>query len=106
MFAGISTLQLSDNGQIILGMRSKEGEEIPFESKIKIAGQFLASRCCVWSFCLSVLVLPSHFVPFCSLPEQPSIHQWLGAVQYQMQFTLASLLERAVKDMTAMVTTR
>lgn len=37
MFAAIASLKLSENGQVVFGMLSKEGEEVLFKEKIAIA---------------------------------------------------------------------
>jgi hypothetical protein len=37
MYAGITSLTHEENGDVVTGMVSKEGETIPFEKKVKIS---------------------------------------------------------------------
>lgn len=69
MFAGLNSL-ISINGDEITHMCSREGEEVKFESKIRIS-------------------------------EDPIIYVWLAKIESQMRITLASLLEKAVVEISS-----
>jgi dynein heavy chain 1 len=73
MYAGITQLKAEKNEKndySLLGMRSREGEEVDFENKISIA-------------------------------EDSRINIWLGKVDDQMRFCLATKLENAIKQITS-----
>jgi dynein heavy chain 1, cytosolic len=70
MYAGITSLQ-SENGDVILGMNSREGEGVPFENHIKIS-------------------------------DNSTINIWLGKVDEQMSFSLATSLEHTMKEVVAL----
>ncbi len=71
MYAGITTVNSLENGDIVTGMNSREGEQVKFEKDIKIS-------------------------------EDPKINVWLGKIEEQMRFTLASSLEKSLKELGAL----
>ena len=71
MYAGITTVNSLENGDVITGMNSREGESVKYEKDIKIS-------------------------------EDPKINVWLGKIEEQMRFSLASSLERSLKEISAL----
>ncbi|XP_011404630.2 PREDICTED: cytoplasmic dynein 1 heavy chain 1-like [Amphimedon queenslandica] len=67
MFAGIATVILSEDGNMIHGISSKEGEQVVFIKPV-------------------------------SITDNPKINQWLTLVEKEMRLTLATLLAKAVED--------
>lgn len=71
MYAGITTVNSQENGDVVIGMNSREGESVKFEKDIKIS-------------------------------EDPKINVWLSKIEDQMRFSLASSLERSLKELSAL----
>ena len=71
MYAGITTVNSLENGDVVTGMNSREGESVKFEKDVKIS-------------------------------EDPKINVWLSKIEEQMRFSLASSLERSLKELGAL----
>ena len=71
MYAGITTVNSQESGDVVIGMNSREGESVKFEKDIKIS-------------------------------EDPKINGWLSKIEDQMRFSLASSLERSLKELSAL----
>ena len=71
MYAGITTVNSQESGDVVIGMNSREGESVKFEKDIKIS-------------------------------EDPKINVWLSKIEDQMRFSLASSLERSLKELSAL----
>lgn len=86
MFAGVAAILLNEENNIILGIASREGEEVRYLF-------FLSSS----DDCNSITFQVKFLNPV-STVDHPKINEWLTLVEKEMRVTLASYLTQAVQD--------
>lgn len=86
MFAGVAAILLNEENNIILGIASREGEEVRYLF-------FLSS-----SDGNNLSIFQVKFLNPVSTVDHPKINEWLTLVEKEMRVTLASYLTQAVQD--------
>lgn len=94
MFAGVSSIILNEDNSVVLGISSREGEEVQFTCACRVED---------FSPFLHVLILNFHmfqvmFKTPVSITEHPKINEWLTLVEKEMRVTLAKLLAESVTE--------
>lgn len=93
MFAGVSSIILNEDNSAVLGISSREGEEVATCTIVTREASLTP-----WHVPTRMFLFQVMFKTPVSITEHPKINEWLTLVEKEMRVTLAKLLAESVTE--------
>jgi len=94
MFAGVSSIILNEDNSVVLGISSREGEEVVRFTIVTQKTSLLSLHTLIRRLSLFQVMFKTPV----SITEHPKINEWLTLVEKEMRVTLAKLLAESVTE--------